>query len=122
MAGTSNALSEHNLWAAAVVGAALAFIVHAVKAASRPAVTAATAGFGNPVVSFVEDGLAAIVSILAVLAPVIAVILIVLLAIGAFFLIRAGWRRLRARRATPAVSASYSASTSSTYPGSPLPF
>jgi Domain of unknown function (DUF4126) len=101
MAGISNPLSEQNVWAAAVVGAVLALTVHTVKAASRPAVTATTAGLGNTLVSFLEDVLAVIVTVLAVLAPFVAVALLVVLAVVAFLLVRAGWRTLRARRQRP---------------------
>jgi Domain of unknown function (DUF4126) len=111
MAGISNPLSNFNLLAAAIVGGALAFVVHAMKAASRPAVTATTAGIGNPIVSVLEDILAVVVTLLALLAPVVAFLLILVLALLAFRLVRAGWRRLRGNRQptpAPAVSGSYS--------------
>jgi hypothetical protein len=117
MAGTANPLSETNMWAAAVVGAVLALTVHTAKSASRPAVTASTAGIGNPVVSIIEDVMAAVVSVLAVLAPFVAAALIVVLAVAVGWLISLGVKKLRARRppASPSTSppASPPASTSS---------
>lgn len=111
MAGTSNPLSDRNIWVAAIVGAALALTVHTTKAVTRPAVTATTAGIGNPVISVVEDGFVAIVSILAVLAPVLAIVLLLILAVVIVFAVRAGWRKLRASRQGPALA------TGEAYPG-----
>lgn len=48
--------------------------VHVAKAASRPVVNAATAGFGAPVVSFIEDAVAALTSVLAFVAPALVVV------------------------------------------------
>src|SRR5260370_28945621 len=79
MAGISNPLSDHSLWAAAILGALLALVVHGVKAASRPAVTATTAGLGNPIISLIEDRIVVIVSLPAPLAPVVALALLRLL-------------------------------------------
>ncbi len=112
MAGISNPLSDHSLWAAAIIGALLALVVHGVKASSRPAVTATTAGIGNPIISIIEDGIVVIVSLLALLAPFVALALIVLLVFAIAFLIRAGWRRLRGRRTQQTVAASSATSTS----------
>jgi hypothetical protein len=95
MAGTSNPLSEQNIWAAAVVGALLALTVHTAKAASRPAVTATTVGLGNPVVSLIEDGVTAVITILAMLAPFVATALIVALAVVIGLLIYKGAKTLR---------------------------
>jgi len=81
MAGTSNPLSENNLWVAAIVGAVLALTVHGAKAVSRPAVTVATAGMGNPVVSLGEDIVTAILSVLSVLAPFLALLVFLALAV-----------------------------------------
>ncbi len=81
MAGTSNSLSENNLWVAAMVGAVLALTVHGAKAVSRPAVTVATAGMGNPVVSLGEDIVTAILTVLSVLAPFLALLFFLVLAV-----------------------------------------
>jgi Domain of unknown function (DUF4126) len=96
MAGVDNPLSHQNVWAAAIVGAVLALTVHTAKAATRPVVTAGTAGIGNPIVSFAEDALVVVVSVLAFVAPYLAVLLLILLAIGAWQLLSAVikvWRR-----------------------------
>lgn len=98
MAGTTNALSDRNIWAAAVVGAVLALTVHTAKAASRPAVTVTTAGIGNPVVSLMEDGLTAVITVLAVLAPFVAAALILVLAVVLGWLIYKTATRLRRRK------------------------
>lgn len=55
-----------------VVGIVLAGGVHAVKALSRPAVNATTAGVGTWVASTAEDGMALVSSVLAVVAPIAA--------------------------------------------------
>jgi Domain of unknown function (DUF4126) len=95
MAGTSNPLSEQNIWAAAIVGAILALTVHTAKAASRPAVSVTTAGIGNPVVSLIEDGLTAVITVLAVLAPFVAAALILVLAVVVGWLVYKGAKQLR---------------------------
>jgi hypothetical protein len=92
MAGVSNPLSEWNPWAAAALGAILALSVHGAKAATRPAVTATTAGLGNPVVSVIEDIVAVVLTALSVLAPFLAIIFFVLLAL---LFARAAGRTLR---------------------------
>lgn len=118
MAGTSNPLSEHSLIAAAIVGAVLSLMVHGVKATSRPAVTAATGGLGNPVVSAGEDVLVVVMTALALLAPIIAAIVLVVLAALVVLLIRAGWRKLRARRAAAQPAAALNATQPRTPPDS----
>ena len=62
---------------ALVLGLATAGSVHAAKATARPVVNVATAGFGAPVVSTVEDGVSVGLSITALLAPLLALVLIV---------------------------------------------
>lgn len=64
---------------------------HATRTAIRPVATATTAGFANPVLSFIEDLLSLVLSILAFFAPVIAFALFVLL----LALIIISWRRIR---------------------------
>lgn len=54
-----------------VAGVVVAGGVHAAKAATRPVVNATTGGAGAPVVSLVEDAVAAAASILALVAPVL---------------------------------------------------
>lgn len=69
---------------AMVIGLVVAGGVHTGKALSRPAVTVTTGGLGNPIVSFAEDGLAAISAISAVLIPLVVplFIILILLALG----------------------------------------
>jgi uncharacterized membrane protein len=63
---------------AMLIGLILGATVHVYKMTSRPAITAATNGLGNPFVSMVEDGLSAVTSILAVLLPILGLISMVL--------------------------------------------
>jgi NADH:ubiquinone oxidoreductase subunit 6 (subunit J) len=77
--------------AAIVLGALTAGSIHLARASVRPASTAATGGLGNPVLSFVEDVGAGLLTAIAFLLPVLAVVL--LLALVAALL--TGWRRLR---------------------------
>jgi len=52
-----------------VAGIVVAGGVHAAKAATRPVVNVSTAGVGAPVVSVIEDVVAAITTVLALVAP-----------------------------------------------------
>lgn len=101
VAGTANSLSDTNVWVAAVVGAILAFSVHATKSTARAASTAATAGVGNPVLSTGEDVLsvAAIVMIvfgkalaIAMASPWIGFAVLAIVIILALAIIFAAWR------------------------------
>ena len=78
----------------ATIGLLLAGAAHATKAAARPVVTVGTAGTGNPVVSVVEDVIAATSVVLALIAPVLAVLVLIALAASAFWVIK----RRRARK------------------------
>ena len=73
----------------ALIAAPVALLGHGAKAVTRPAVTATTAGLGNPVASVAEDGWALVLTGLAILAPLL-VPLAVLLSIWV------GWRIARA--------------------------
>lgn len=86
-----------------ILGLAAAGSVHAVKATSRPVITATTAGIGNPLVSFVEDFLAGGATVLALFAPIAAAILMAAFLVPAVFLIM----KLRARRKKKALSAEF---------------
>jgi hypothetical protein len=99
MAGTQNSLSDVSPWLAAGVGAVLALAFHTVKATSRPVVSATTAGVGNPIVSTIEDILAAVMSVLLIAAPVIGIILLVVLALLLVRLMIGVVRKVRGRRA-----------------------
>lgn len=78
---------------ALLLGIVAAGSVHTMKATTRPAVTATTAGVGNPIVSTIEDALAIVMSIVALVAPVLVIaIILLLLAVFAW-----AFRRIRQR-------------------------
>jgi hypothetical protein len=82
-----------------VLGLLAAGSVHAVKATSRPLITATTGGIGNPIVSFLEDMVAGVTTVLAIVAwPVAFTIMALLLALAMYAILR--WRARRRRRAT----------------------
>lgn len=103
MAGTANSLSDHSQALAAVVGGALAFAFHGVKATTRPAVTATTAGIGNMFVSLIEDILVLAAVAALIFLPVIGFVAVVALVVVMFRLVRRTVRRFRGRRAGPPV-------------------
>jgi hypothetical protein len=72
-----------------IVGAPTAFAFHTAQTGTRVASTATTAGFGNPIVSLVEDVLAVVTVLIAFLAP----ILIPIVAAVALYVV---WRMVRA--------------------------
>jgi hypothetical protein len=123
VAGTANSLSLLNPWVAAALGAGLALAIHAAKAASRPVVTATTAGIGNPLVSLGEDVVVVVLAVLAAVAPFLALALLIAFVVVMALLIRAGWRRLRARRARGAAGGALGArvAASASPGGSPTP-
>ena len=61
---------------AMVCGLLVAGGVHTAKAAARPAVTAGTAGLGNPVVSLAEDAVSGVTTVVAVVAPLLLMLLL----------------------------------------------
>lgn len=73
---------------AMIAGLLLAGGVHGVKATTRPAITVSTGGVGNPVISMLEDAVAAITSVAAILVPVLALVLIVLFGLLLWWLYR----------------------------------
>lgn len=86
-AASSGAVGEINPVLAFIAGLLLAGGVHAVKTATRPAVTATTLGSGNWLVSLIEDAIALVSSVLAILMPII-----VVLAFLFFFLLFIWWK------------------------------
>ena len=77
-----------------VCGLLIAGTVHVAKATVRPAVTAATAGAGNPVVSTGEDILSALTAFLSILLPtLLAIVLLIAVLIIGWWLWRRGRRR-----------------------------
>lgn len=78
MMATTHHNDALNPLVAMILGLLLAAGVHGVKATARPAITVSTGGLGNPFVSMVEDGVAALTSIMAILVPIVAIVLILL--------------------------------------------
>lgn len=95
-ANTQSAIQMHPVLAM-TCGVILAGSVHVVKSGVRPVVTATTAGVGNPIVSTVEDVIAAVTSFIAVIFPYLMLLWIVLL--GGLILMVVRWRRRRRRDA-----------------------
>jgi hypothetical protein len=83
---------------ALVLGVFAAGGVHAVKAGTRPFVSAGTLGMGNPIVSVVEDVVAGLAVVAALIAPALA--LLALLGVVGFAVWVAG-RVRRVRRPRP---------------------
>lgn len=79
---------------ALILGLVTAAGVHATKATARPVINLATGGVGAPVVSTVEDGVSAGLSLAALLAPLVALLLMV----GLVWWVVAMLRRRAARR------------------------
>jgi hypothetical protein len=80
--------------AAAVAGAVLAGTVHLERATVRPASTATTAGTANPIVSLVEDVVAAALTAVAFVLPILAALAVVALVVGGAWLVLRVRRRL----------------------------
>lgn len=80
---------------AAICGILVAGATHSARATARPLATVTTAGVANPVISFMEDASALVLSVLAVILPVVAFVLVLVFAVLMFWL----YRRLAARRA-----------------------
>lgn len=68
-AATTNVVTDIPPVLSIIAGLLVAGGVHAAKATARPMITASTGGVGNPVVSTIEDIIAAVTSLLAILLP-----------------------------------------------------
>ena len=90
-AASGNVISEMSPVLAMICGLLVAGAVHSVKTAVRPAITATTAGLGNPVVSVAEDVVSGVTTITAVVVPALAAFLVVALFMLAVWLI-VRWR------------------------------
>lgn len=100
MASTSD--SSLNPVAALLLGLVTAGSVHAAKAVTRPAVTVTTGGLGNPLVSTVEDMVAAGTAVLAIAAPGVVLVVLALFIVFLLWGVRLARRRLAAfHRAAP---------------------
>lgn len=95
-AASANVVTDISPVLSIILGLLVAGGVHAAKATARPVVTATTAGIGNPVISTIEDVVAAITSLLAVLLP--GMILLVA-TIGIVLFLRWRLRRISRREA-----------------------
>jgi Domain of unknown function (DUF4126) len=94
-------LSNHQ-WVPILVGMALAFGVHAIKAAARPVINAMTAGIGAPVVSTVEDAGSVTVSVVAIIVPFLIIFVLLGLLVSIPWLVHRLRRRRLERRAARA--------------------
>lgn len=93
-AASGNVISEMSPVLAMICGILAAGAVHTAKATVRPAITATTAGVGNPVVSVLEDVLSGTTTLVAILAPAIAALFVfVVAALIGWLLIRRHRRR-----------------------------
>ncbi|MEO7001501.1 MAG: DUF4126 domain-containing protein [Ktedonobacterales bacterium] len=130
VAGTTNALSDQSVWIAAVVGAILAFSMHAVKSGTRAVSTATTAGVANPFLSVAEDiltvGSAVLLIVFTVVGVILAVITVALVVTGFVWAI-GKYRKARKRRqvaqsqklavaSQPAAPSGYLLTTPQSYP------
>ncbi|BCJ72642.1 membrane protein [Catellatospora sp. IY07-71] len=93
-------LWTEKLWIPIVIGLLIALTVHGVKATARPVLNVATVGMAAPVVSTVEDGASAGLSVVAIIIP----FLVVLFLIGFVWWAVSMSRRRRRRRAVGALS------------------
>jgi hypothetical protein len=94
-ATTRSGIQLHPVLAMAF-GVILAGGVHVVKSGARPVVSSTTAGLGDPVVSTLEDIIAAVTSFIAVIFPYLLLVWFLLFAVLILLLLRR--RRLRRER------------------------
>ncbi|HYO49532.1 MAG TPA: DUF4126 domain-containing protein [Chloroflexia bacterium] len=71
--------------------------MHAVKATTRPIITATTGGIGNPIISFLEDLVAGLAAVMALIAPFVAGCMMAAILGTAIFVVLQ-WRARRRRR------------------------
>jgi len=86
-------------WPTVLAGAALALVVHLLKAAGRAVVNATTFGIGAPVASVAEDALSLGLIASALLAPLLVLVALALLVVVAVVVVRRRGRRRRPVRA-----------------------
>ncbi len=102
-AGASGVVKDVSPIILVIAGLVTALSVHAVKAAARPVVNAATVGVGAPVASVVEDALSAVTSLVAVFLPLLVLVLFVAGLIGAVLVVRELKNRANRPAAAPAL-------------------
>jgi len=79
-AASAGSVTEISPVLSLICGLFVAGTVHTVKSAAvRPLITATTAGTGGPIVSTVEDVVAALISVLSIVLPILMLIVLVLL-------------------------------------------
>ncbi len=92
-AASSGTVGEVYPVLALICGLIVAGGVHAVKATTRPAVTATTLGTGNLLVSLAEDVIAFLTTVISLLIPALVVFFVLLILLLTWW-----WRRRRARQ------------------------
>jgi hypothetical protein len=76
---------EHvNAVVALIVGLVVGVAVHGIKATTRPAITLATGGVGNPLISMVEDAAVVITIIVAIFIPLALILILPLVGYGIY--------------------------------------
>jgi hypothetical protein len=86
-AASSNVIGHVHPVLVLACGVLLAGGVHAIKATTRPVVTATTGGMATPVVSLLEDVVSLVTSLLAILLPaLLAVVLVLILLVVVWWL------------------------------------
>lgn len=94
MLSTVSDLSPVITWALAIIaGGGTAAAISGTSSTTRLASTATTAGFGNPLVSVFETGIAVIMSVISIFMPILAVILVCVL----FFIIYKLYKRFTSK-------------------------
>ncbi len=77
---TAACVSEMSPWlqwsTAIIAGGGTAAGIQSLTVAVRGASTATTAGFGNPLVAFIENAMSLVLSVLAVIVPILALVLL----------------------------------------------
>jgi hypothetical protein len=80
-----------------VLGLLSAGSMHAIKATTRPIITATTGGIGNPIISFLEDLVAGLAAIMALVAPFVAACMMAAILLTAVYVVLR-WRGRRRRQ------------------------
>ncbi|MCU0502745.1 MAG: DUF4126 domain-containing protein [Anaerolineae bacterium] len=93
-AASGNVISEMSPVFAMICGLLMASGVHVAKATVRPAITATTAGIGNPVVSVTEDLVSGATTLIAIILPALMALLVLVVAgVFVWFIVRRRRRR-----------------------------
>jgi hypothetical protein len=87
-----------NQWMPIVAGIVISFIVHGIKAATRPVVNVSTVGLGGPVASATEDAFSITMAFVAIIFPVLIIAFLIGL-IWFFVVLRRRRKRRKAEKA-----------------------